>query len=197
MASAAVGIAEHLGWAWFVTVAIEANEPLLLDSRRVELVASDLPCMPFHHDTDGMELRAADQLLTQVMESAGECALAGLKALKEQLEPSLDLLAVRHPPLASLPDSVAESRRSYHINCRGDGMLYHQAICAAAKQLGIAVVFHKRGEEERRAARSLGLEVEELQRKLAALGANAPNWTKEHRHAAAAAIAALDDRGRV
>ena len=192
MASAGVGISEHLGWAWFVTIAVEGRQPVLLDSRRVELVAAGLPCMPFHHDTDGMELEAADRLLARVKASALECAFAGLESLKEQLQPehAIAALAIRHPPLASLPDSVADSRQSYHINCRGDGMLYHQAICAAAERLGIPVAFHKRGEEEVLAARSIGAEPGALKRRLAALGATASSWTKEHRHAAAAAIAA-------
>jgi hypothetical protein len=100
-------------------------------------------------------------------------------------------LAVRHPPLPALPDSVAASRASYHINCRGDGMLYHQAICAAAQRLEIPVAFHKRGEEELLAARSIGADPGALKRRLADLGASAASWTKEHRHAAAAAIAAV------
>ena len=193
MASAGVGIAEHLGWAWFVTVTVEDGAPVLLDSRRVELVAASLPCMPFHHDTDGMELEEADRLLARVKASALECAFAGLKSLEEQLQPehAIAALAIRHPPLPALPDSVADSRQSYHINCRGDGMLYHQAICTAAERLGIPVAFHKRGEEEVLAARSIGAEPGALKRRLSDLGATASSWAKEHRHAAAAAIAAL------
>ena len=196
MSPAAVGIAEHLGWAWFVTVALEGNEPVLLDSRRVELVASSLPCMPFHHDTDGMDLDTADQLLARVKESARACAFAGLETLQIELNPghAIAVLAIRHAPLPSLPDSVADSRRSYHINSRADGMLYHQAICAAAERLEIRVAFHKRGEEELLAARSIGADPGELQSSLTDLGATASSWTKEHRHAAAAAIAALGGR---
>jgi hypothetical protein len=189
MLPTAVGIAEHLGWAWFVSVAIRAGEPVLLDSRRVQLVAPGLPCMPFHHDTDGMDLQAADALLADVKASAAEYALAGLQSLRK--EHAITAISLRHPPLPSLPDSVADSRASYTINCRGDGMLYHQAICGAAERLGIRIALHKRGEEEMLAARSLGVDTGTLKRGLADLGATAPSWTKEHRQAAAAAIAAL------
>ena len=196
MSPAALGIAEHLGWAWFVTVAMKGGEPLLLDGRRDELVGPGFPCMPFHHDTDGMELDAADRLLARVKESADACAFAALQGLQEELTPHhrIVALAIRHPPLPSLPNSVADSRRSHHINSRADGMLYHQAICAAADRLNMVVVFHKRGDQEAAAARALGIEAEALQGKLAALGTTASNWTKEHRHAAAAAIAVLFGR---
>lgn len=177
MLPTAVGIAEHLGWAWFVSVAVRGGDPVLLDSRRVELVAPGLPCMPFHYDTDGLELAAA-------------------QTLSEGARPEhvIAAIAIRHAPLPSLPDSVADSRASYTVNCRGDGMLYHQAICGAAERLGIRIAFHKRGEEEKLAARSLGVEAGALKRSLADLGATASSWTKEHRQAAAAAIAALCSR---
>lgn len=196
MLPTAVGIAEHLGWAWFVSVAVRGGDPVLLDSRRVELVAPGLPCMPFHYDTDGLELAAADVLLAQVKASALACAHAALQTLSEGARPEhvIAAIAIRHAPLPSLPDSVADSRASYTVNCRGDGMLYHQAICGAAERLGIRIAFHKRGEEEKLAARSLGVEAGALKRSLADLGATASSWTKEHRQAAAAAIAALCSR---
>ena len=42
MAPAAVGIADHLGWAWFVAVALEDSEPVLLASRRMALAAAGM-----------------------------------------------------------------------------------------------------------------------------------------------------------
>lgn len=193
MSQVAIGISEHLGWAWFVVVTIESGDAILLGSGRMALVDLELPCMPFHHDTDGMEIEAADELLGKVRDSAWERAFAALSGVKEALKPghSLVSLAIRQPPLASLPDSVAASRKSYHINCRADGMLYHQAICAASERLKVAVVFHRRGEEEESAARRLAIDLDVLKVRLATLGKGASRWTKEHRQAAAAAIAAL------
>jgi hypothetical protein len=192
MAPAAVGIADHLGWAWFVAVAIDNKEPVLLASRRMELAAAELPKMPFHHEPPGLTLEAAETLIARLKASAFEHSLAALRSMSDELgsDHRIVALAIRHPSLPSIP-SVEEVRGSSHLNARADGTLYNKAICAAAERLKMRVVFHKRGEEERLAAEALGVDVEQLKASIAHMGATASNWTKEHRAAAAAAIAAL------
>jgi hypothetical protein len=192
MSPAAVGIADHCGWGWFVAIGWEDGGPVLLDSRRRELLAPGLPRMAFHHDTVKMELAAARQLIATVRASALEYAQDALVSLQDELGPDHPLvaLAIRHPTLPYLPD-VEETQRNPHVNNRADGVLFHRAICAAAEASGIAVSLHARGEEEDLAAQALHLSPAKVKALVEQLGESATNWTKEHRHAAAAAIAAL------
>src|SRR5688572_8384663 len=52
--SATIGVADHSGWAVMITV---GGDGALLDRRRVELVAEDLPKHPHHHEGQTLPLR--------------------------------------------------------------------------------------------------------------------------------------------
>jgi hypothetical protein len=196
MSLAAVGVADHLGWGWFVTVTVEEGQPRLLSSRRFDLAAPDLPKMPFHHEPPGLSLEAAEALIGRLKASAFEHAMAALEAINQELGSShrLTVLSIRHPSLPSIP-SVEEVRGSSYLDARADGTLYNKAICAAAERMGLRAVFHKRGDEEKLAAEALGVGPERLKADIARMGDTASNWTKEHRAAAAAALAALSGAG--
>jgi hypothetical protein len=76
--------------------------------------------------------------------------------------------------------------------------MYHDALCTAARRLGIALELHDRGEEIVRAADRLGVSLEELEHFLQTVGESlGPPWRKEHRLAAAAAMGVLADRAQV
>jgi len=84
------------------------------------------------------------------------------------------------------------------VMCRADSMMYHDALCTAARRLSIALELHDRGEEVVRAADRLRVSLEELEHFLQAAGKSlGPPWHKEHRLAAAAAMGVLADRMRV
>jgi len=77
-------------------------------------------------------------------------------------------------------------------------MLYHSAICEAARQLGWKLVLHRRGEELAQAAEALRasahdveLFINDLRRTLR------PPWTAEHRNAFAAAIGSLSHESKL
>jgi hypothetical protein len=97
-----------------------------------------------------------------------------------------------------VPVTVAEAHASYQVMCRADGMMYHDALCTAAKRLKIPVILDDRDEEIPRTADRLGVSQEEVERFLQTAGKSlGPPWHKEHRLAAAAAIGVLADRARV
>jgi hypothetical protein len=97
-----------------------------------------------------------------------------------------------------VPDTLAEVLRSQAYMIAADGALYRDALASAATELGLKVAFHARGSESDGAARVLGVDDGELGTFLAEAGrALGPPWRKEHRNAAAAAIAALGDDERL
>ena len=196
---AVLGVADHNGWAVCVTVAASRGVPLVVDRRRVDLIEPGVPSQPYHHETVGMPLPEAETLVVRVRESVMRTTLARLTDLREELESySIVAMTIRNPPLSYVPVTVAQAHESYPVMCRADGMMYHDALCTAARQLGIAVELEDRARAIVRAADRLAVSVEALERFLQTTGESlGPPWQKEHRLAAAAAIGVLADRSRV
>ena len=198
--TAALGVADHGGWAVCVTVAISHGLPVVIDRRRVDTIEAGLPTQPYHHDTVRMPLADAEQLVARVRESVMRTTLARVTELRDELQPrwAIAAMALRIPPLSYVPVTVAEAHASYSVMCRADGMMYHDALCAAARALDIPVEIEERGQEIVRAAAQVGVSVEEMEQYVRAAGDRlGPPWQKEHRLATAAAIAVLAARTRV
>ena len=107
-------------------------------------------------------------------------------------------MTIREPTLAHLPATVGEVHRSYHVQCRADGMLYHSAICEAARQRDWQLVFHRRGEELAKAAAAVQASAREVERFINDYRQTLkPPWTAEYRHAFAAAIGSLSHQSRL
>ena len=195
----AVGVAEHAGWAVLISAGAGKGEPVVVDKRRVRLIEDGVPTQPYHHETLSLPDRAAEQLLRRVRESIAVSTFQALDHLANDLGPRYRVRAVamRQPTLTQMPASVREAHDSYHVQCRADAMLYHSAICETARQRDWEVVFHRRGEELQNAADALDRSVEDIERFLDGLRPSVrPPWAAEHRHAFAAAIAALSTRDR-
>ena len=190
--SVVVGVADHSGWAHFVSAALVDGEPAVVDRRRVELIEDGIPTQPYHHETLTLNEADAERLLRRVRQSIAECTARALDRLSADLSPRYQVaaIAMREPTLERLPETVGEAHRSYHTMCRADGMLYHTAICAAARQRHWDVVFHRRGEELTRAAGALQARTSDVARFVNSLK-QTPPWTAEHRNAFAAAIGSL------
>ena len=193
-ATAVLGVADHNGWAVCVTVADGGRLPVVVDRRRIELIAPGLPSQPYHHEALGMSLAAAEALVARVRTSVMETTLARLSELRDELQRSYAIVAmtIRTPPLSYVPVTVAEAHASYPVMCRADGMMYHDALCTTAARLGMTVELIERGAEAARAAESRGVRLADVEQLLDAAGESlgAP-WRQEHRAAAAAAMAVL------
>jgi hypothetical protein len=191
---AVVGVADHNGWAVLVSVAAPDGRPTVVDRRRVPLIEKNVPSQPYHHETLALPDAAAEQLLRKVEQSIEGCATLAFARLSSDLSPRyrVSSIAIRHAPLPHLPATVAEVHASYYTQCRADGMLYHVAICEAARRRRWKVHFYHRGEELARAADALETTTDDLEQFVNGLRQSLrPPWTAEYRHAFAAAIASL------
>jgi hypothetical protein len=178
---------------------MRGGDPVVVDKRRVRLIENGVPTQPYHHETLSLPDQAAEQLLRRVKASIAASTAQAFDRLVSDLRSRYRVcaVAIRQPTLERLPASVKEAHDSYHVQCRADAMLYHSAICAAARQRDWEVVFHRRGEELQNAAGALERSVEEIERFLDSLRPSVrPPWAAEHRHAFAAAIAALSARNQ-
>jgi hypothetical protein len=195
-----VGVADHNGWAILVSVGAVNGEPTVVDRRRVRLIEKGVPNQPYHHETLALSDPEAEQLLYKVKQSITVCTAMAFDSLSAELEPRyrVSAITIRQPPLARLPATVGEVHRSYHTLCRADGMLYHLAICAAARQRDWKPVFHRRGEELAKAAEALHASTHEVERFVNDLRQTlGPPWTAEHRSAFAAAIGTMKNQSRL
>ena len=97
MRDAVIGVSDHSGWAVLVTVTADGT---LLDRRRIELVASDLPKLPHHHEAQKLPLEDALDLIERVRVSAERHAKFALDALALAVSSRILGIAIREcPPL--------------------------------------------------------------------------------------------------
>ncbi len=178
---AVAGASPHSGWVVLVTMTRADGRPVLADRRRASLIAPGLPPQPHEHQARQLPLAEAEALVAQVAASARANAIAALASLAHDLAPGrrLHALSIRAGPLKPLPQSVAEVLASYQAICSADGEMYRQALCDAARELGLALVEHPRATPP--GLGRLGLDP-------------GPPWTQEHKSAAAFALQALDAR---
>jgi hypothetical protein len=203
---AVVGVADHAGWANLVTVGASgdrggrhAGPPVVVDRRRCTLLDPDLPRQPYHA-AEGLTSGEAEALVARVGTAAREGARSALAVLVDDVaragsEPdrwTLAALTVRAGGTRSLPDTVAGVLASHAAMHAAEGQLYRDALAEAAADMGLDVVVYGRGEELADASTALGTDAGTVAELVAALGRSiGPPWQKEHRHAAAAALAEL------
>jgi hypothetical protein len=194
-----IGASDHAGWAHLVCVAAPGNVPTVVERRRVTTIDAGLPTMPYHHESLGMPVKEANALIARVQRSISDRTSRALQAVINDLAPSYSVvaLAIREPPFAELPESVATVRLSYQLQCAADGMMYQLALCRAARDLGLEVDLCRRGEENGRAAARLELHAGDIESFVIGAGRPpGPPWAEEHRRSYAAGIAALAVRQR-
>lgn len=165
--SAIVGVSDRGGWAILVTVDASGA---LLDRRRVELVDEGLPKIPHHVEAQRLPLDRAVALVERVRASAERNAVLCLDTLPAKFE--ISGIALRRCP--ALPATIAERITNYKARNNADWVMYREALAAAAEARGWRVFWYDaRNFADARAAKPPG-----------------PPWTKDHRIAMAAAIAA-------
>ncbi|HEY2707944.1 MAG TPA: hypothetical protein VGI95_07815 [Caulobacteraceae bacterium] len=193
---AIVGVANHTGWAHFVTVAFADEEVVVIDRRRVQLLDESLPNQPYAPQAGDLLRPDAQALVAEVRRSAGAYARTALATLAAELEPAhvLAAVAMRGSTFGVLPADVSEVLDYRPFKYAADGMLYLEVLHEAAEALGFVVARHAKGHEFELAGARLGMDANDVEAWLKEFGVRlGPPWTQEHLRAAAAAIAMLPD----
>ena len=194
-----LAVSEHTGWAYVICVSARDRRPFVITRRRIALIERTLPTQPYEHETRAMPPDEAEALIAKVRKSVARTTDLALGRLVEELsrEHPATTLTIRKPPFEKLPASVAAVHASHRLLSSADGVLYHLAICNAAKRLGLEVQRCRRGDEFDLAAAALGVSVDAVEEFVTGPGRpSGPPWTVEHRHSYAAAIGALASRVR-
>ncbi len=193
-APAVVGIADHRGWAIFVCVAVREGAPVVLDRRRVDLVSADLPSQPHHHEGAELDVAEAEALVRKVQHSVAAHTRTALSRLQADLgaEHRLVSIALQGGAGHPRPATFAEILESQTAMIAADGDLYRDALREAAEEVGMEARLIPRKGETELAAQALGVDAARAEKLLREIGRElGPPWRKEHRDAAAAAIAVL------
>jgi hypothetical protein len=122
------------GWAVAIALGGQAAAPRFLGRLEIALVPPQLPSQPYHAAA-GLESRAARTLVPKVELAAEDAAVAGLRSLADGLPAPLSAVAVVVRPV-SLPVDLADILRSHARMHAGEGVLYREAMLAAARTCG-------------------------------------------------------------
>ena len=136
----------------------------------------------------------ANALIARVRRSIAARASDALRRVVTEVAPTYAVvaLAIRKPPFDELSRTVAAVRKSHRLRYAADGMMYHLAICRAARPLGLEVHTCRRGQETSRAAQQLDVTLDDVEEFVTSTGRpSGPAWTDEHRRGYAAGIAVL------
>lgn len=115
-----------------------AAAPSLVARREADLLPSALPAQPYHMAA-GLELAAAQEMIGRVERSAEEAAAASLRAVASSLPAAAAVLGVAVVVKAVLvPAHLADVMRSHAWMHAAEGVLYRDAVLAAARRCGWA-----------------------------------------------------------
>lgn len=178
---AIIGISDHGGWAVLVTV---SRDGMLLDRRRVELVADGLPKIPHHSEGQRLPLDKAVELVERVRASAERHALLALDDVAKAVP---RILGVTLRECQQLPPTIAERIKDYRASNVADWVMYRKALASAADARGWPVHWYEAKSVFGAASRALrvkNLDAHFLQVRKAV----GPPWNMDHKLAMAAAI---------
>jgi hypothetical protein len=130
-----IGVVTKTGSAVAVALSGSAAAPRLLARRQIELIPPGLAAQPYHAAA-GMDLAAAGELIAQVESAAEQAAAAGLRAVAGAVPASTVRAVAVVVKAASMPGQLASILRSHAWMHAAEGVLYRQAVLAAAAECG-------------------------------------------------------------
>ena len=175
-----IGVVARTGSAIAVALSGPAGTPRFRARREIELAPPPgLPTQPYHAAAD-LDLAAAGQMISEVGHGAEQAAAAGLRALADLLPAGAISAVAVVVKAVFVPDRLHDVLRSHAWMHAAEGVLYRQAVLAAAQDCGW---------------RAYAVELSELpaaEDALAALGQAAGRpWRQMEKDAARAAITVL------
>jgi hypothetical protein len=130
-----IGVVARTGSAVAVVLSGPAGTPRFWARREIELISPGLPVQPYHAAA-GLDLPVAGQMVSQVARGAEQAAAGGLRALADLLPAEAVCAVAVVVKAVSVPDRLGDVLRSHAWMHAAEGMLYRQAVLAAAQECG-------------------------------------------------------------
>ncbi len=130
-----IGVLARTGSAVAVALSGTAAAPRFLARREIELVPPDLPRQPYH-EAAGMDLAAAGELISRIESAAEKAAAAGLLILAAAPQAGPVRAVAVVVKAVSMPGHLAGILRSHAWMHAAEGVLYREAVLAAAAECG-------------------------------------------------------------
>jgi hypothetical protein len=198
MKSAAIGFRAHSGWTALVALSVTQGVPAVLARQRLHLVETfTYEFRQPYHTGEKMPLEGARAFISRVETEAKSLAYRAIRELQKSLQAQgyrltrCGLVLASARPLPQLPRILA----SHALIHTADGALFRRALLHASARSGLATRGTKERELLSEASRTLGLEPNDLARRIAALGRplGAP-WSQDEKLASLVAWLALASR---
>lgn len=196
---AVLGFRVHSGWAALVVLAGPLDTPTIVDRRRIviadpKIIGSKQP----YHAAEGLNLKAAERLVTICIESSGRLAKEAVQAAiadaqqKGYRVSTSGVLTGSGKPVPALEKVLA----SHPLLHTAEGELFRNVIVAACKGCGLCVGEMKDKELLARAPGELGISEAVMQQHLARMGKTiGPPWRQDEKFACLVAWMALAGEG--
>ena len=195
----ALGLKAHSGWAALVVVGAIGGELRVVDRRRLELAReADAWARQPYHAAEHLKPGAAREMVRRGVASARQLAAREIQAAvrdvrAEKNEVAACALLVGDP----MPDWSVDEILAVHFRMhRAEGALFQDALAAAARACGIAVVPIPAKRLDERARAAFGPGAAAVVARIALLGKSVgPPWRRDQKDAALAAAIALEESG--
>lgn len=191
MKPAAIGVRMHSGWGVLVAVAKEDGPVRVIARERIEIVdeKSGGKRQPYHFART-MSLGAAEKYLAKCAEDAQRLAGAAIGTICGELR-ERGFRVARCAVLTGAGRELPELSRilaAHPLVHTAEGEFFREAICAACRNMKIAVSRVRERELEEKAQEMLGRAALSAAKQIANAGKviGSP-WTQEHKNAALAA----------
>ncbi|HEY1897469.1 MAG TPA: hypothetical protein VGG62_14405 [Terracidiphilus sp.] len=195
MKHAALGFRAHSGWTALVAISLEDGSPRVLVRARPHLVnAFTFEFRQPYHTAEKRPPSEAHHIISRAREEARELACQAILSAQTSLQQQgyelkcCGLLLASGRPLPDLPRILA----SHALIHTADGELFREALFQSAARSGLEMFPVKESELFDRACRTLGLEKDEVVRRVVLIGqAIGPPWTQDEKLAALVAWLSL------
>jgi hypothetical protein len=193
----ALGTKAHSGWAALVVVGRGEGGYVVVDRRRIELVEEVWARQPYH-TAEPLSAGKARAVVTRGIAAAHaqatrELGAAIARARAGQHEVKGCAVLVGEPMPAWSVDEILAVHFRMH---KAEGVLFREALVAAANACGVMLVSIPEKRLASRAEEALGIPARRLDEVMKTLGkpVGAP-WGRDQKDAALAAIVALESEG--
>lgn len=192
----AFGLKPHSGWAALVVLGRRGGELVVVDRRRLELVDDAWAKAPYHA-AENLEPDAARDLVERGVAAARRIAVREMKAaVKRERERENEVLSCAVLVTDPMPGWSVEEILAVHFRMhKAEGVLFREALAAAAEACGTRLVAIVEKLLASHAETALGTPGKDLAHTIAALGRSVgPPWGRDQKDAALAALVALQGR---